>query len=321
MRRNNKYGGYHGRKNYGKMILALLLIVVIVVSLGYFFWGDHNLSLAIFPRFNHEEQVESELEPEVELIIEEAVSLEPEVVYTGLLLPADATTWQEQDVSGFDTLAFMAKDSTGKFYYATENKDAVYGSEVETAKTNTPYLTELIAGETDCIAMLSVLADPLYTSYYVTASALMSNRGYGYKDDNGMVWLDPGKEDAQEWVLSLVVELIAMGVDELLLTEFHYPQTGDLESIRYSAEDPTQALTDLLAEIYARTQTAGVSLGMEMSPGALVSGSVPYEDWTGFVDVFYAATNDLPTAQSLVGDDVVVLSEQVPLSGSYLLTP
>lgn len=320
MRKNKKYGSYHGRKSYGKMLIASFLILVIVVSLGYFFWGDHNLSLAIFPRFDHAEQVEEVIEPEVELIIDDPVVETVEEVRTGLLLSTDATIWAEQDVSSFDTVAFVAKDSAGKFYYPTTT-DAVYGAVADTASDNGEYVTQLLAGESHTIAMLSVFSDPLYTSYYVTASALMSNTGYGYKDGDSKVWLDPGKDDAQQWVLSIVDELIAMGVDEIMLTEFHYPQTGTLENIRYSTEDPAQTLTDFLAEICARTQDAGVTLGMEMSPGALVSGSVPYEDWTALVDTFYAATNDMPTAISLVGDAVVELSEQVPVSGSYLLTP
>lgn len=322
MAKHNKYGSYRGRRNGLKWFASIILIAIIAICLGYFFWGDHSLSWDIFPRFAHEEtvvEVETEA-PTVELVIDEP---EPTAVQTGgLLLATDATLWDEDDLGDFDFLAVTMKDSAGTLYYATDIGSVVWSATAASADENMAYFTQLTTQDTPSVAFLSTLQDPIYASYYVTASALMSDTGFAYKDGNGVTWLDPAKEYAVAWVTDLVRELIALGFDEIVLTDFHYPQSGDLESIRYSEENSVQALEDLLSTIATITKEAGVTLGMEMSSGSLVSGSVPYEDWTDYVDTFYAVTNDLPTATSLVGaDHVIVLSEQVPTSGNYLLVP
>lgn len=321
MARNNKYSSYRGRRNGLKWVIAMVLIAVIAVSLGYFFWGDHTLSWSMFPRFAKEESVETQaVVPEVELIIDSAQPGENTTQRGGLLLSSDATTWADQDSTDFDMLALTMKDSNGVFYYTSQTDDLVWGATSNYAQSNDEYIAALLAQDIYTAAFVATLQDPLYGSYYVTASALMSDRGFGYKDGNSMVWLDPGKEDAMEWVTAVVSELVAMGFDEIVLTDFYYPQTGDLESIRYTADDPDQALTDLLVAIYTITQEAEVALGMEMGP--LVSDSVPYEDWATYVDAFYTTANDADTATSLVGaDKVVVMAEQVPTSGNYLLVP
>ncbi|WP_409967009.1 putative glycoside hydrolase [Bengtsoniella intestinalis] len=322
MAKRNSYSSYRGRKSSLKWMLAMILIGVIAVCLGYFFWGDHGLSWSIFPRFDHEELAVEEIVPEVELVIDTPEPVVDTVQVGGLLLDVDATTWPAQDSTDFDKLALTMKDGNGTLYYQSSNADLVAGATSEYVAQNADYVTALLGQSVPVSAFVSVLQDPLYASYYVTASALMSGTGYGYKDGDGKVWLDPAKEDAVAWIVAVIDELTAMGFDEIILTDFHYPQTGDLENIRYAADDPQQALHDLLEIIYTHTQAAGVSLGMEMSAGALVSGSVPYEDWTEYVDMFYVTTNDLPTAESLVGAEAVtVMAEQIPPSGNYLLVP
>lgn len=323
MARQNKYGSYRGRRKYAKMIATLVLVGIIVVSVSYLIWGDHTLSLSIFPHFNHEEDtVQAEEPPEVELIIDDPMPATPEVApqESGLLLGTDITLWMEQDLSEFDQLVVTVKDTSGKIYLPISLSDALSFSDY-TAE-NALALETVMALEGKTSAWMSVLQDAPYGTYYVTASALMSERGFGYKDEDSTVWLDPGKEDTVAYVTALVANWIDMGFDEIILSQFHYPLTGDLDTIRYSADDPDQALEALLASIYAMTQEAGVELGMVMASGALVSGSVPYENWTAYVDTFYAMENDLPTAQSLVGEShLVTLAEQVPVSGDYLLTP
>lgn len=323
MRKQNHYSSYRGRRTGLKALIAVVLIVIILVSIGYLIWGDHSLSWSIFPRFDHSETVvESDALPEVELVIEDPQPAVDTTQVGGLMLDVDATAWGDDTSTDFDKLVVTLKDSTGKLNYLSDNGNVVTGAISAYASDNMGYYSQLLAQEVPVSAFVSVLQDPLYASYYVTASALMSTTGFGYKDDNGSVWLDPAKEDAMEWVLAVVDEVIAMGFDEIVLTDFHYPQSGDLETIRYQSDDPAQALTELLGTIYQHTQEAGVSLGMEMSSGSLVSGSVPYEDWTDYVDTFYAVTNDLPTAESLVGaENVTVMAEQVPAIGDYLLVP
>lgn len=322
MAKRNSYSSYRGRRTGLKWVLAVILIGVIAVCLGYFFWGDHGLSWSIFPRFDHEDVAEEAVVPEVELVIGDPEPVVDTTQLGGLLLDVDATTWSGQESTDFDKLALTMKDGNGILYYQSSNSNLVAGATSSYVAQNADYVTALLAQEVPVSAFVSVLQDPLYASYYVTASALMSGTGYGYKDGDGKVWLDPAKEDAIAWIVAVIDEVIAMGFDEIILTDFHYPQTGDLENIRYAADDPQQGLSDLLDTIYTHTQAVGVSLGMEMSAGSLVSGSVPYEDWTGYVDMFYVTTNDLPTAESLVGaENVTVMAEQIPASGNYLLVP
>lgn len=107
------------------------------------------------------------------------------------------------------------------------------------------------------IARFPALRDYYYGLNNVPDGVPHSSGGYLYQDDDGCYWLNPDSGGTLAFVVDIIQELKELGFDEVLLTDFRFPQT---DSILYNG-DKTQALETAAATLVKTcgSSTFGVS--------------------------------------------------------------
>jgi len=127
------------------------------------------------------------------------------------------------------------KGGYGSAYYSSTLPGIITSSEVSVASVD-----ELIGYMSEKnfykIARISALRDYNYGLNHVPAG-LMHVNGLGLWPDEGhCYWLDPTKEETISWLTSIIKEIKNMGFDEVVLTDFRFPDT---DMIRFDGDKPT----------------------------------------------------------------------------------
>lgn len=139
------------------------------------------------------------------------------------------------------------KGGYGSAYYSSTLPGIITSSEVSVASVD-----ELIGYMNKeknfyTIARISAFRDYNYGLNHVS-SGLMHVNGLGLWPDEGhCYWLDPTKEDTINWIASIIKEIKNMGFDEVVLTDFRFPDT---EMIRFNGDKAT-ALVDAANKLIA----------------------------------------------------------------------
>lgn len=124
------------------------------------------------------------------------------------------------------------KGGYGSAYYSSTLPGIITSSEVSVASVD-----ELIGYMNEknfyTIARISAFRDYNYGLNHVS-SGLMHVNGLGLWPDEGhCYWLDPTKEDTINWIVSIIKEIKNMGFDEVVLTDFRFPDT---EMIKFTGD-------------------------------------------------------------------------------------
>jgi len=138
------------------------------------------------------------------------------------------------------------KGGYGSAYYSSTLPGIITSSEVSVASVD-----ELIGYMSEKnfykIARISALRDYNYGLNHVPAG-LMHVNGLGLWPDEGhCYWLDPTKEETINWIISIIKEIKNMGFDEVVLTDYCFPNT---DKIRFNG-DKDAALIDAANKIIA----------------------------------------------------------------------
>ncbi len=136
------------------------------------------------------------------------------------------------------------KGGYGSAYYSSTLPGILTSSEVSVAAVD-----ELIGYMNEkkfyTIARISALRDYNYGLNHVS-SGLMHVNGLGLWPDEGhCYWLDPTKEDTINWITTVVKEIKNMGFNEVVLTDFRFPDT---DKIRFDG-DKDAALAEAAARL------------------------------------------------------------------------
>jgi len=139
------------------------------------------------------------------------------------------------------------KGGYGSAYYSSTLPGIITSSEVSVASVD-----ELIGYMNEknfyTIARISAFRDYNWGLHNVS-SGLMHVNGLGLWPDEGhCYWLDPTNENTINWIVSIIKEIKNMGFDEVVLTDFRFPDT---DLIRFNGDKPaalTDAATKLIAE-------------------------------------------------------------------------
>ncbi len=107
------------------------------------------------------------------------------------------------------------------------------------------------------IARFPALRDYEYGLNHVPDGVPHSSGGYLYQDDGGCYWLNPDSGGTRAYIVDIIQELKGLGFDEVVLTEFRFPQT---DSILYNG-NKTEALSAAAAALVKSCGTSyfGVS--------------------------------------------------------------
>lgn len=142
------------------------------------------------------------------------------------------------------------KHIKGSFYYDTAVGSTIY-KKVDQEQMGK--LLELIATqELHAIARIPAFRDWEYGLNNVP-QGLPKKGGNGslWMDDKNCYWLNPTKEEVLDYLIQIVMELKSLGFDEVVFSDFRFPDT---DKITFK-EDKTQALTDAAATLAAACAT------------------------------------------------------------------
>jgi len=336
------YQNYRGRRSAAIKLLIAVLVVILVAACSFLFiqryvtytdGGELRIDLPEFLQWMAPREKDTDDEPSppagpppedggqddqqtpgVNLIIDEPEEEPPVPVPVAVdrhllqldALPADGAALQETlAASGANGFLWRVRDNAGALHYSSGAalKDAVLDSAVS-AET----LTGLcgIEGVTS-VALFNCFHDSYYAFVNMAAAAICQSSGYVWYDNMSYFWLDPAKEQARSYVVSLAVECAQMGFDELLLEEMAYPTSGRLQKINYSGNTmgKTEALTLFLTELKAALEPYGIRLSLLLGEDLLNAGSNAEsgQDLAALlplVDAVYTVTGDPAGAQALL---------------------
>ena len=117
------------------------------------------------------------------------------------------------------------KDEKGKFYYGSALQDAVFPSDLDVGEVDS--LIEEITADHYAIAILPAFRDYTYGLNHVLCG-LAVPQGYLWADSDYCYWLDPSKNDTLNWLKMITEELKGLGFDEVVFTDFKFPNTTDI---------------------------------------------------------------------------------------------
>lgn len=116
------------------------------------------------------------------------------------------------------------KGPYGSFYYPSQ-----LGNATISASTNVETVRDLVKKLQSkgfyTIAQVSAFRDREFGDKNVTCGLYMLSRAGLWMDPGGMYWLDPTNASTTSWITSVVLELRDMGFNEVLLSDFCFPQS------------------------------------------------------------------------------------------------
>lgn len=336
------YRNYRGRTPKGKIVLAVVLVLVILAAIAvmvlqqYIVYDESGRPHLELP-WREETPLEDEDPADFELKIQAPKGLGHIYAFT---VPVGALTqegwtdaWMgpsQMSAPPYNAAVFTAKDDAGKIYFDSDT--AVSGS-VSTAADTYDALAQM-TGEASSfytVARMSCFHDPEAANSDVEAMGLKNTGGFLFYDGNNSQWLDPGKPAARQYLCEIAKEAAALGFDEILLADVSYPTEGQLDKIDYGEGEQRQSLLTFLEEMRAALEPYSVALSVEV-PETAVTG----EDDQGLtlaelaprVDRIYTETTPekigslsaAVTAASGTTDFVAELEAHTPeVSGSCLI--
>lgn len=342
MTRSRGYHSYRGRTPKWKAVLAVVLVLVILGAVGFMMLQEHIVydgtgtpHLRLPQQETEDTGNAPEEEESVEVVIQEPEG--PREVHA-FSLPVQTLTQQTVDTAlaapqaECNAVAVTLKDDQGHIYF--DAAEAVSGT-VRTEADTTAALASL-TGQEDLytVARISCFHDPKAANAEVESMGLKNTGGYVFYDGNNSQWLDPAKPEARQYLTGIIREAVALGFDEILLTDVSYPTEGKLEKIAYGDVDRQAQLGTFLAEVRLALEGYDVTLSVEVPETAILNGAeeasgVSLAQFAPHVDRFYAVTapdrtdalSALTAAAEGTPDFAAELSAYDPqVKGSWLLT-
>ena len=293
-RADRDVGGYRGRRSITdvlKFIAAALAVIVVLVLAGvvycqrYIVYTDEGIELDLPPFFQMFLQKEKEPggsaslpDPgDVSVIIEpDGSQPEPEAPEeTGYILElpvsdvTGGTAAARLEETGAEALVLQMKDSGGHLAWHSE-QGAAGRAGVNAPQSNNDALRQWNEGEWYTIARVCCFRDDT-APYFMNNLALRQGVEFNWRDELGLRWLSPAHEAAQAYIAGLCGELAALGFDEIVLEQFHFPTRGKVEAIdrgdRYDPDRFTGELEEFLDQVRQAVEPYGakVSLRVERS--------------------------------------------------------
>ena len=130
------------------------------------------------------------------------------------------------------------KTINGYFYYSSEV--GPISSSVDPTEVD-QLITYLNSKDLYLIARIPAFRDYYYGLNYTSNGLFMESNPIGlWMDDESCYWLDPTKEGTLNYLTRIVAEIKRMGFDEVVFSDFCFPDTDDIQF----DGDQTQAIAD-----------------------------------------------------------------------------
>lgn len=330
------YNSYRGKTPVGKIILAVILVLVIVAAVAflllqkYVVYNDSGKPQLDLPQSQQQSASSaaasgSQTDDLPPISIQEPA----EAAVKGTLLSEQPlTAWDASMLSqGDNAVAVTMKAAGGTVYFASQT--AVSGA-VQTAEGSAAALAALTGDENvDAIARFSCFRDSRAAKADVEGMGLKNTGGYIFYDGNNEQWLDPAKPAARQYLCTLAKECADLGFDEILLTDLSYPTVGKVNKIAYGEGTQSANIKEFLTELRAALSGTDVKLSVELPADVLLTGSdqtagLILSDIVPLVDRVYAQTtaDQIETIKTALSNDGVEFVPELtaPSGDTYLVT-
>lgn len=135
------------------------------------------------------------------------------------------------------------KSIKGYFYYSSQLEDAVSSTAVDVVGVDS-LIRDMNSRNLYTIASIPAFRDFNYGLNHVS-SGLPLPKGYLWMDSQGCYWLNPTNSGTLNWLYSIAEELRDLGFDEVVFTDFCFPDT---EKIVFKS-DKTEAIASAAASL------------------------------------------------------------------------
>lgn len=122
-------------------------------------------------------------------------------------------------------LLIEVKDIFGNFYYPSNIPDSPKAGDADVAAVGS-LISDLAKGRRYLIASVPAFRDRYYGLNNTICGVASSEGAYLYMDDEGCYWLDPSSSGTRSYLTGIVSELKSLGFDEVVFTDFCYPDTS-----------------------------------------------------------------------------------------------
>ncbi len=150
------------------------------------------------------------------------------------------------------------KDVTGRFFYTTslgENHKSIDPTRMDAL------IQELCSGDLYAIARFPAYREYLYALDHVNHGLSSTKGAYLYWDPGRCYWLNPASSGAMSFVMQQLSEVKALGFDEVVLADFRFPDTNEIEF----KGDKTQTLIDAANQLTNQYTSERFALSFEVT--------------------------------------------------------
>ena len=337
--RKSGYRSYHGRMSGGKrvaiivMATVLALAVIYLASQHFMVYDDAGGMQIRWPFAKDGETSADELpEDDLEIIIGSKEENIP-APQRGELAPL-AGVYLGGDIASItnEGKAFVleVKDGEGRIRYpsaltAAQEAGAVTGDEADAAALET-----MLASYG--VARISAVRDNYYPLYRTVEAGLCREGNYPWRAFDACYYLDPAKSEARSYVAAIAKECVALGFDEVLLSDIGYPADGEgrLYRILYP-QNAKVAVGGMLVSVGGAVHGSGAAFSVELPSEVVLSGAdevrgVDLKTVLAAVDRVYVKTTaeEAPALKEIIGEaaDFVAVLSQDPSAdyvGNYVV--
>jgi len=327
------YNSYRGRKPVGKIILAILLVLIILGSAGFIALqkyvvyddsGKPRLELPGKSSPSASSPAESNSSAgDLEITVQEPEKAKLKL--QGIQLGSDPAAWKAVvgglTAAGQDTFCVTMKAADGRLQYQSAADGAPLS---DTAAAASQVLPELLGGDLYAVARISCLRDTLYAKAHVEDAGLKNAGGYIFYDGSNENWLDPSKQGTRDYLCAIAKECAAMGFDEIVLTDLSYPTAGKLTKIHYGSGISAASLSAYKADqisaclsaIRDALKDSGVKLSLELPETVLTNNGV--DDAAG-IDLWHGLSSQVDHLYVPVTADKVDVLRQLMTNPDTLI--
>ena len=156
------------------------------------------------------------------------------------------------------------KSPKGSFYYTSSLSDAIQNSTVSSTAVDS-LITDVTSRNLYAIAVVPAFRDYNYGLNHVSCG-LAVPKGYLWADDDYCYWLDPTDAGTISWLKSIIEELRDLGFDEVVFTNFCFPNT---DSIVFNG-DRIEAINKAASNLVTACATNNLAVSFMTSDASFV---------------------------------------------------
>lgn len=276
---------YRTRRVLRNIAIVLLTLIIVAVSawLVWMLWLDRYVVYtrdgAVFNFNSSAEDIRGEIavppEPKETVAIyyndgEDAISTSTDLTQLyGYYV--DSSTLQERDLTEImenikslpkgTAVLLDVKNIYGEFYYTSS-----VGPESDEVSISTmdALISYLRTSNIYTVARVSAFCDYHYVLKYDTYGLPHIDGGYIWADDNYCYWMNPDSAGTINYLINIVAELKGLGFNEVVFSNFRFPDTED---ILYEG-DKVQSLTNAAATLVANCASETFAVSFVTDPGS-----------------------------------------------------